>query len=87
MKLTGYQGPYNKTGFPTRFVMDDGTVWREATRQELADAAPDLPVMLSLGREPVPAGKFADLRFPGGYPFLPGFAALRPVYVQDKEAA
>jgi hypothetical protein len=86
MKITGYRGPY-KHGFPTRFTMDDGTTWREATRQELFNAPPDLMVKFSLAEDstPKPAGEYTSLRFPGNYPFLAGLAALRPVYIEDKQ--
>lgn len=81
MKITGYRGPY-KDGFPTRFVMDDGTVWREASRAELAVVPDDTLVWLGRsGSDPRPAGEFSDLRFPGNYPFLAGMAALSAVFV------
>ncbi len=82
MNITGYQGPYEH-GMPTRFIAEDGTIWREATPKELADAPPDLLVCIGLTGEPHPAGYYADLRFPGNYAFLPGVAALRPVFVLD----
>lgn len=87
MKFVGYKGPWDeRTGFPTRHVADDGSVWREATPKELAEAPPDLVIFFGRG-ETKTVGDYADYRFPGDYPFLPGYAALVPVYVKDEEDA
>lgn len=83
MKFTGYKGPWDDYGFPTRKVADDGSVWRQATPKELADAPGDLLVFFGRG-DPQPVSHFADYYLPGDYPFLPGYAALVPVYVRDE---
>lgn len=83
MKFTGYKGPWNEHGFPARKVADDGSVWREATPKELAEAPGDLLVFFGHGN-PLPVSHWADYEMPGGVPFLPAFAALVPVYVRDE---
>jgi hypothetical protein len=69
---------------PTRHVADDGTIWREATPKELAEASGDLLVYFGKpDTSPVHVSTYDQLRLPGNYPFLPGIAQLLPVYVQD----
>jgi hypothetical protein len=69
---------------PTRHVADDGTIWREATPKELANAPGDLLIYFGKpGTSPVHVNIYDQLRLPGNYPFLPGIAQLLPVYVQD----
>lgn len=56
---------------------DDGTIWREATTQEIADASPD--TLLYWGKpdtDPVPKSTYGDLYLPGDYPFLIGISQL-----------
>jgi hypothetical protein len=85
MEFTGYRGPYTD-GFPTQRVAGDGTVWREAGRNELAQAPADLLVYFGkTGAEPRPVGEYAGYAV-GGAPFLPSMAALMPVYVRADQA-
>lgn len=62
---------------------DDGRVWREATPAELDPSVIAPETLIWFGRgEPHAAGEYADMVFPGRYPFLPGLVRLGPpVYV------
>jgi hypothetical protein len=85
MKFIGYTGPYGH-GTPVRKVADDGTVWREATPKELAEAPDDQLVWSGKdGTEPKPKSEYYAYRLPGNFPFLVGISALMPVYVPDQE--
>jgi hypothetical protein len=76
VKFAGYDGSH-------KMVADDGSVWREATQQELFDPDPELVVWFGkTDTEPATAKEYAHLRLPGNYPFLAGWAALAVVYVK-----
>lgn len=82
MRFTGYRGPYQH-GMPTRQVADDGSVWRAATPEELAEAPGDLEIYWgTMGTSPGHVSDYAGLVLSGNYPLLPGIAALRPVWVR-----
>lgn len=59
---------------------DDGSIWREATPQELADALKDnQDLLVWMGREgtdPRSIGEWADYKLAGNYPFIVGIAQL-----------
>lgn len=74
---TNYYGDGRK-----EHVTDDGRKWREATQAQLVRLAPDALVFLMGSSEPKPRSHFDGYCLAGGYPLLPGLAALFPVYVE-----
>lgn len=76
---------YYGSGRTEHVTPEDGAHWREATPAELHRLLREDPwhrVIVGVRGQAVPACHFSGMVLAGGYPFLPGIAALIPVYAE-----